>query len=107
MHLQRLLNTKIGVFIVSAILGLGLAMLFRKACDGKNCIEFKGPAIHNIDGKIYQFGDSCYTYDLIPAKCNSQRKTIEIQNDKSKQNMHMNIQEKDVKSAFENLGGVS
>ena len=94
-----------GTYFISAILGLGLAMLFRNACDSKNCISFKGPSIQNIDGKIYQFGDSCYMYDLVPTKCNPNRKTIVLDPPKqTKQNIHTNtINEKKVKSAFNEL----
>ena len=39
MHLKRLLNTYTGKMMISILLGLGLATLFRKACNDKNCIK--------------------------------------------------------------------
>jgi len=78
MNLKRLLNTPMGVFFISLILGLGLAALFYKACDGKNCIRFNGPLISEIDGKTYKFGEECYKYSLHAAKCDATKKTVEL-----------------------------
>ena len=60
MHLKRLLNTSLGKFFISVLLGLGLATLFRKVCTDKNCISFNGPVISDIDNKIYKYGEKCY-----------------------------------------------
>lgn len=78
MNLKRLLNTKIGVFLISLILGLGLATLFYKACDGKKCINFNGPLISEIDGKTYKYGEECYKYTVHSAPCDPLKKTVEL-----------------------------
>ena len=41
MNIKRLLNTHLGRIIISILLGLGLASLFRKVCTDKNCIKFE------------------------------------------------------------------
>ena len=76
MNFKRLLNTPIGVFFISVMLGLGLATLFRKVCEGKTCFDFNGPLISEIDGKVYKFGEQCYKYKLEPAPCDSTKKTV-------------------------------
>ena len=78
MNLKRLLNTKIGVAIISILLGLGLASFFYKACDGKKCLNFNGPLISEIDGKTYKFGEECYKYTFHSAKCDSTKQIIDI-----------------------------
>jgi len=78
MHLNRLLASGFGRNLISILLGLGLATLFRKACKDRSCLSFNGPVISEIDGKTYQFGEYCYKYDLIPAKCDSTKRTVEI-----------------------------
>lgn len=78
MNLKRLLNTPMGVFFISVLLGLGLATLFYKACDGKKCIDFNGPLIDEIDGKTYKFGEECYKYSIQSAPCDSTKKVIEL-----------------------------
>ena len=78
MHLDRLLSSGFGRNLVSILLGLGLATLFRKACKDRSCISFNGPVISEIDGKTYKFGDYCYRYELHPVKCDPTKRTIEI-----------------------------
>ena len=78
MNLKRLLNTPIGVFLISVLLGLGLATMFYKACNGKQCIHFNGPLIDEIDGKTYKFGEECYKYTFQPAKCDGTKNIVEL-----------------------------
>ena len=40
MNFKRLVNTELGRTFISILLGIGLASLFRKACNDKNCIDF-------------------------------------------------------------------
>jgi hypothetical protein len=78
MNFKRLLTTPLGQIMISIILGLGLATLFRKACDDKNCIVFNGPVIKEIEGKIYKHGEKCYKYSSVSDKCDSTKRVIEI-----------------------------
>ena len=80
-HFDRLLNTDLGRFFVSVILGIGLATLFRRSCKDKNCIEFNGPVISEVDGKTYKFGELCYKFELTPGKCDPTKQTILIDDD--------------------------
>ena len=77
-NISRLLNTQMGVFFISVMLGLGLATLFRKACHDKNCIQFNGPVISEVDGKTYKFGELCYKYKLEPVKCDSNKRIVDL-----------------------------
>lgn len=86
MNLKRVLHTSIGQGLISIILGLGLATMFRQVCNGKNCISFNGPVISEIDGQIYQFNDVCYKYITKPVKCSATKKQVEIK-DSSKEDM--------------------
>ena len=78
MNFKRLLNTTLGRFLISVLLGLGLATMFRKACTDKNCITFHGPVLSDFGGKIYKHGSKCFQYSLHPEKCDSTKKIIEI-----------------------------
>ena len=84
-HLNRLLNTPLGRFFVSVILGIGLATLFRKTCKDKQCIEFNGPVISETDWKTYKFGEVCYKYELTPEKCDSNKQTVIIDDEVARQ----------------------
>lgn len=78
MHFKRLLNTSMGKFFISVLLGLGLATFFRKVCTDKNCISFNGPVISDIDGKIYKYGEKCYKYTSSATTCDSNKKVVEM-----------------------------
>lgn len=78
MNIKRLLNTHLGRIIISILLGLGLASLFRKVCTDKNCIKFDGPIISELEEKIYEHGNKCFQYKLKSEKCNSMKKIIKL-----------------------------
>lgn len=78
MNFKRLLHTKMGVVVISIVLGLGLATIFRKVCTDKNCIKFKGPVISDVVGKTYKHGEKCYKYTINSTTCNSNKKIIDI-----------------------------
>ena len=78
MNVRRLLNTDMGQVLISILLGLGLATMFRQVCEGKNCLIFNGPVINEIDGKIYKFGEYCHKYNLNAVSCNPTKKIIKI-----------------------------
>ena len=91
MNYKRLLNTKVGIIFISMMLGLGLAVLFRSACNGKDCIDFKGPSFNDIDGKTYQFGDSCYKYHAMSSSCDSNKQILEFSNPKTKEGLEPSV----------------
>ena len=88
MNLKRLLTTPLGKILLSIILGLGLASLFRKVCTDKNCIHFKGAAIKDIDGKTYMHDEKCYKYSASPVKCNEKNKIVEIGDETNEKGNH-------------------
>ena len=63
------MKSDIGAVIISIILGLGLAALFRKSCNDNNCIIIKGPPQSEIEGKVFGFDDKCYTYKPQATSC--------------------------------------
>ena len=69
MKLLKVLNTKIGSVIVSIILGLALASLFKKTCNTNNCVIIKGPPLKQIEGKVFAFDNKCYKYKAEAATC--------------------------------------
>jgi hypothetical protein len=78
--IKRLLDTNLGHIFISVLLGLGLATLFRKVCNDKQCMSFNGPILHTVNGKIYQFDDdNCYKYNLVKTKNDTSKKTIELE----------------------------
>jgi hypothetical protein len=83
MNFKRLLNTPVGRNIVSILLGIGLATLFRRACTDKNCIVFNGPVISEIEGKTFKHGEKCYKYSTVSEKCDSMKRVVDIREQSS------------------------
>lgn len=79
MNITRLLESKFGIYIISVIIGLGIASMFRRSCDNKTCINFKGAPLNKIVDKVFKFNDDCYKYELEATKCDKTKKIITIE----------------------------
>jgi hypothetical protein len=55
--------------LLSAILGFGLAAIFRPLCKGPECVIVRGPPVGDIRGAVYQFGARCVEFDAKPIEC--------------------------------------
>ena len=60
MEIKYFLSSENGKIIISILLGLGFATLFRKKCKGQNCFEFKSPSLDEIKNKKYKYGSKCF-----------------------------------------------
>ena len=69
MGLAKMLHSEHGAIVISIILGLGLAALFRKACADNSCIVIKGPNVQETSNTIYKINDSCFKYDPVMVEC--------------------------------------
>jgi len=74
MSVLNILETEKGQIIVSAILGLGLASLFRKVCTEGNCVVIQGPPLDEVENKIFKQDSKCYRYKAVSTKCNNSKK---------------------------------
>jgi hypothetical protein len=68
-HLGKFVHTRSGKIIMSMILGLGLASLFRTVCKNYDCIQLYAAPLHKIEDKIFQIGNKCVKYKYNVAKC--------------------------------------
>jgi hypothetical protein len=75
-NLGRFLHTETGKIIMSILLGLGLASVFRTVCKDRNCIIFHGPPMNNVKDKIYKYDEKCYKFNPILSQCNSDKKIV-------------------------------
>ena len=78
MYLRRLIYGDVGRVVISIILGLGFATLFRKVCKNRDCIVFHAPDIDKIKGQIFKFNDKCYTFKEKITKCKPNKKIVEF-----------------------------
>jgi len=70
-NLKDLVNSTRGRYAFSILLGLGLATLFRKACNNRNCLVFKAPSLDKIKDKVFGHNDKCYKYEEKSTSCNT------------------------------------
>lgn len=68
-NLMKKLHSRAGRIIVSIILGLGIASIFRPKCHKKECLDFKGPDLKEIEHNIYRYNDRCYKFKLTSKSC--------------------------------------
>ena len=78
MHLSKFFETTTGKYMLSIILGFGLASLFRQVCKGKNCLIFQSPPLEDILDNVYKYNNKCYKYTTTSVACDKNKKTIEI-----------------------------
>lgn len=65
----KLLNSEPGLVIISVILGLGLAALFRKACTDNRCIVVRGPDPNEVKKYVWKVNEVCYKYKPVFDEC--------------------------------------
>ena len=75
-HFGKFVHTETGKYIMSMLLGFGLASLFRTVCKDKQCIVFNAPPLDQFKDKIYKNGDKCFKYNPVATKCSSNKKII-------------------------------
>ena len=68
------MKTDIGKIILSIILGFGLASLFRKSCESRNCLKFYAPSFKEINENVYKYDNKCYKFKEHSVRCNSKNK---------------------------------
>ena len=76
MYFKRLIYGEPGKIIISIILGLGLATLFRKVCKDRDCIIFRAPDIKKIHNQIFKFEEKCYKFSEEIERCDSKKKIV-------------------------------
>jgi len=76
--IHNLFKTNRGKIIVSIIMGLGLASIFKKTCVGDGCIIIKSISPYKIQDNTYRHDDKCYKYKAHSSKCSD--KNIEVEN---------------------------
>jgi len=78
MEIKKIINSSQGKIVMSIILGLGIATLFKRVCKGKNCVIFEKASADEIDDKVFKYDDKCYKFKLENTTCGKNKRTIEI-----------------------------
>ena len=78
MHIRRLIYSDFGRIVISILLGLGLATIFRKVCKDRSCLIFKAPKLEKIKGQVFKFDGKCYKYREEAIKCDPNKKIVDF-----------------------------
>ena len=73
-NFKRLLYAPLGQIIISMLLGFGLATLFRKACNRRNCLIFRAAPLNKIKGQIFKYDNKCYKFNPKSESCTNVKK---------------------------------
>mgnify|MGYP001344092935 CR=1 FL=1 len=77
--INNLFYTDVGRILLSIIIGLGIASLFRQICDSKDCYKFIGPEHNNIKNQIFSYDSDkskCFLLNRKNVQCNQNKKNI-------------------------------
>ena len=78
MNLKRLIYSDVGRIVISIILGLGLATLFRRVCKERDCLVFHAPEVNKIKNQVFRFKNKCYKFEEEIEKCDPGKKIVEF-----------------------------
>lgn len=67
--IRKLAKNDVGKVLISIILGLGIATLFRKVCNDRDCLVIEGPPIKEVEKHIHSFDGKCYKYKAQNTSC--------------------------------------
>ena len=77
-NFKRLLYSPLGQIFISMLLGFGIATLFRKACNKRNCLVFQAAPLSKIKGQVFKYDNKCYNFTPKAESCNNGKKTVEF-----------------------------
>ena len=72
-RLKMLLNSSNGQLLLSCLLGLGLATIFRRACRSGNCVVHRIPNRKDFHEKVFKEDGNCFKVALNESKCDSNK----------------------------------
>ena len=77
-NLLKAVDTRSGRIVVSVILGIGLASIFRKVCNSRDCLVFEAPPMKEVTENTYRYNGKCYRFEESPVACSPEKKTVEF-----------------------------
>ena len=75
-NILKSMHTKFGKYLISVLLGLGLASIFRRSCRDHKCLVFRAPPLREMTEGKYQHGGKCYRYTTHTELCSNAKDDI-------------------------------
>ena len=67
--MTSVLDNNIVIILISLIWGIGLAILFRRVCQGDNCIIVNAPQTLTSQNNIIRDKNKCYQLEKYDSPC--------------------------------------
>lgn len=64
--------------VISALIGFGIAAMFRPLCKGPECVILRGPPVNDVRNAVYQFGSKCIEFQTKPIQCPAKGSTVPV-----------------------------
>ena len=77
-EMGKFVHTQTGKYVMSFLLGLGLASLFRTVCKDKMCLAFHAPPLEEIKDKVYKYDNKCYKFVNKATSCDKTKKIVDF-----------------------------
>lgn len=77
-NILKAVDTRVGRIVISVILGIGLASIFRKVCNTRDCLVFEAPPMNEVTKNTYKYNGRCYRFQESPVACSAEKKIIEF-----------------------------
>lgn len=77
MNLSEFMNTQVGIYFISAVLGLGLATFLFGTCSSANCVELKAANPETYTKDNLKFNGECWHFTNEAVSCNANRPIFE------------------------------
>ena len=84
--IKKFIETESGKALISIILGLGVASLFRKKpcsygkseTEKRDCYKFVSPDMKTVEEKVFKYGDQCFSYSSKSSPCDQSKTKVSI-----------------------------
>lgn len=69
LSIKRLIKDKNGRMFMSILWGLGLAAMFAKVCNSRNCLVYSAGNPNFVEKQTYNHNGKCYKYKTYTTDC--------------------------------------
>jgi hypothetical protein len=77
MDISAIMSSTTGIYLVSIVLGFGLATLMTGTCQGAFCTVLRAPDPKTYAHDSFSFGGKCWTYNTAATSCNATQAVID------------------------------
>lgn len=76
MDIKKIIDSDRAAIVMSIILGLGVATIFRKICTEKDCVIFEPPSKDFLTKGILKYDNKCYQNETQHVRCDKNKKKV-------------------------------